>query len=142
MFAVLQKFLNYTEESRNAVSIENLLMATIRDVTAAVNDGYVAAVDLVFGSIFKLALLIGFMFFIRGSSDSFVSCLPIIAVCLLPPLCLLFLNKRWSATFSLGGLFSSAESASLAHLLKSVLNYQVSEEYRCLRGFRIMICLF
>ena len=38
---LVKKFLNYTEDGRNQVAIEQLVMTIVRDVTASVCDGYI-----------------------------------------------------------------------------------------------------
>lgn len=57
--SVVQKFLNYRDDSRAVVAIEKLIMAMTRDVTTAISEVYMVGIALVFGSISKIIFLIG-----------------------------------------------------------------------------------
>ena len=126
---LLKKFLNYTDNSRSQVAIESLVMAMVRDVNTAVGEGYLCAIDLVFGSMMKIMYLIGAMLFLQSQSDSGINLPPLIAVSVLPFLSVAYLKIRQRKTFELRGKQFKAENSSVNHVIKSVINYQLVADY-------------
>ena len=125
---LLKKFLNYNGQSRSVVAIEKVVMAMVRDVVDAVSEAYIVAIDLVFGSIVKVFLLIGAMLYLQASSASLEAKLilpPILAILALPIFIVVFLKVRASKGFELRQSQFDAENSLVDHVIKSVLNYQL-----------------
>ena len=126
---LLKKFLNYTEASRCDVQIEQLLMALVRDVSCCVSEAYIAALDLVFGSIGKILMLVMAMIFLQVYTGTFELAvkplLPLIAVFCLPFPIILFLALRQRGCFDLRTEQFLQESNCINHVITSVLNYQL-----------------
>jgi len=126
---LLKKFLNYTDDSRSQVAIESLVMAMVRDVNSAVVDGYICAIDLVFGSMMKVVYLVGTMIFLGTASGNGINLPPLIAAAMLPILSIVFLKFRQRLTFELLEKQFKAENASVNHVIKTVVNYQLAADY-------------
>ena len=130
---LLKKFLNYTDESRNDVNIEQLLMALIRDVSACVSEAYIAAIDLAFGAIMKIAWLIAAMISLQVYTGTFElsikPLLPLIAVLCLPLPIGIFLAARQKKCFSLRAAQFAKENHCINHVITSVLNYPLVADY-------------
>ena len=123
------RFLNYTDDSRSQVSIEELIMALVRDVSAAVSDGYQAALMLVFGVFFKVLYLLATMVAIELLKGGDITPSPIIAVMSLPFFIALFLRHRQKKSFTLREMQFETENLCINHVLKSVMNYQLIADY-------------
>lgn len=55
---LLRRYLNYTNDSRSKVAIEKLVLAMTRDVVDVVSEAYITILDLVFGRMIRMILLI------------------------------------------------------------------------------------
>jgi ABC-type multidrug transport system fused ATPase/permease subunit len=123
------QFLNYTDDSRNKVAIEALVMALIRDVTAAVSDGFVTAIDLIFGTLFKIVYMVTAMIYLHAISDSGMDPKSIVAVFLLPIFIGVFICARQKEVFLLRENQFAVENAGIGHVIKCVLNFSLISDY-------------
>ena len=126
---LLKKYLNYTDNSRNLVAIEQLLMAMVRDVTAATTDGYIASVDLVFGALLKVVYLILSMIYLQTKDGGELNMLPLILIFTMPIFIAMFLVYRQELTFALKDKFFKADDKAIGHAIKSVVNYPLIADY-------------
>ena len=136
---LLRKFLNYTDEARDRVATETLLLAMTRDVTDSVSKGFIEAVNLV-GTLSRVVLLISAMIFLEVSSGGGVNFGTLGAVLALPLLITLFLAYRQKKLFALRAIQKDAENMEVNDVLKTVLNYRLVVDYdrreRMLNEFR------
>ena len=126
---LLKKFLNYTDNSRNQVAIEQLLMAMVRDVTAAWADGYVAFIDLVFGALLKIVYLILSMIYLQTKDGGEINLLPLLLIFSMPIFISIFLGARQKLTFELKSKFFVADDKAIGHAIMSVVNYPLIADY-------------
>uniref|UniRef100_A0A7S2FH94 ABC transporter domain-containing protein n=2 Tax=Octactis speculum TaxID=3111310 RepID=A0A7S2FH94_9STRA len=132
---LLKMFLNYDEASRSKVAVEKVVMAMVRDVVDAVSEAYIVSIDLVFGSIVKLVLLITSMLVLQSISSSDGSIEPsnvvppISAILCLPVFIFAFLKVRASKGFDLRQHQFDAENNLVDHVIRTVLNYQLVADY-------------
>jgi len=104
-------------------------MALVRDVSAAVSDGYQAALTLVFGVFFKIVYLLATMVAIELLKGSDITPSPIIAVMSMPFFIAMFLRRRQKKSFTLREMQFETENLCINHVLKSVMNYQLIADY-------------
>lgn len=123
------RFLNYTDDSRSKVDLEELIMALVRDVSSAVSDGYIAAVNMVFGALFKVVYLICTLVALQLMQGSEINALPLIAVSILPICIVIFLRMRQKTSFALRQNQFLKENDNIKHVLKVVANYQLVADY-------------
>ena len=76
-------------------------MTLVRDVSAAVSDGYQAAITLVFGVSFKIVYLLSTMVAIELLKGGDIIPSPLIAVMSLPFFIVMFLRRRQKKSFKL-----------------------------------------
>jgi ABC-type multidrug transport system fused ATPase/permease subunit len=131
---LLKKFLNYTDDSRCHVEIETLLMAMVRDVSECVSEGYLAALDLFFGSGIKIGMLVLAMLILQVISTGTMvleveTALPLIVVCCLPVPIFVFLTLRQANYFKLRDEVFKNENKGIDHVISSVLNYDLVSAY-------------
>jgi len=126
---LLKKFLNYTDDSRSGVGLEKLMMTLVRDVTIAVSDGYSVALDLVFGTLVRIGYLVLTVIYIQAESGASVDVRPIVAIFAMPFVLAVFLYLRQHELFRLRARQFEAESAATHHVINTVLNYQLIQDY-------------
>ena len=98
---LLKKFLNYNEDSRSKVPIEQLVMSMVRDVVDATVEGYVVVLDLFSGALLKILYLILAMVYLQTRSGNGINVVPLLAVLVLPILIMAFLLNRQEQVFEL-----------------------------------------
>ena len=132
MKMLAQKFLNYREDSRAQVAIEKLIMAMTRDVGTAISEVYMVGTALVFGCLFKIVALIGFVLFINANTDEGITGAqePMIKVMIMPVLILIWLLKlRQKPGFKLRQAQFEKEESMINHVIKCVINYTLIADY-------------
>ena len=143
---LLKKFLNYAATSRSQIQTEQLLMGMVRDVSSSVVDGYVAALNLVFGTIFKIGYLVTATIYIGMTAPTGLKMVPIIAVLTLPLFIGVFLWARRGEIFRLRENQFATENESLKYVILTVMNYQIIAVVYIFffkTSFRvILLCLF
>ena len=106
---LLKQFLNFTEDGRNQVSIENLVMTIVRDITAAVQEGYSVAIDLIFGSCVQLLLLFAAIIVIQSGSSG-VSIPSVVSIVVYPMVIVAYLFARIEGCFELRQTYFKREN--------------------------------
>ena len=138
---LLKKFLNYNEDSRSKVPIEQLVMSMVRDVVDATVEGYVVVLDLFSGALLKILYLILAMVYLQTRSGNGINVVPLLAVLVLPILIMAFLLNRQEQVFELRSKEFVTENNAISYVIKCVLNYQLVADCKALCPFSIFLFL-
>lgn len=136
---LLKKFLNYNEDSRSKVPIEQLVMSMVRDVVDATVEGYVVVLDLFSGALLKILYLILAMVYLQTRSGNGINVVPLLAVLVLPILIMAFLLNRQEQVFELRSKEFVTENNAISYVIKCVLNYQLVADCKALCPFSIFL---
>ena len=129
---LLKKFLNYNEDSRSKVPIEQLVMSMVRDVVDATVEGYVVVLDLFSGALLKILYLISAMVYLQTRSGDGINVVPLLAVLVLPIFIMAFLLYRQEQVFELRSKEFVTENNAISYVIKCVLNYQLVADCKAL----------
>lgn len=119
---LLRKYFNYTDKSRTAVRMPDIVLAMTRDVQDVVHNGYVTALTVVL-SLCRLVMLLAFLFFITKEAT------PLLVATVLC-LAILGIGKgRQDAQLARKRDEFESQNLVIDHVLDTIFNYQVIADY-------------
>ena len=125
---LLRRYLNYTHDSRSEVTVERLVLAMTRDVVDVVSEAHITHVNLVYGALIRMVLLIGTMVYLSTKSGS-LTWYPVLAVSAMPFVKMLFIKIIESTGASIRHAQFLSESDMINHAIQVVLRFELLDNY-------------